>query len=210
MFLTMKFDEWKAAAEVFDHTVVPMAALIGGIWVLFRFVKERTNQAALKIAVAQRSTPFKDKHLVAIEVSLENKGKTRIVAKIKRSKDGLAFDDTVEKLRHCCELQIKKFREDQPPPVGHVDWFETGIVEYIPGLNAEINMLTEYENPEKRNEVDFYMEPGEAYHLEAPVVLPAGIYLAKVSFVATGGDRNFWSRVFTFAVPVSNNPERLS
>ena len=34
-----------------------------------------------------------------------------------------------------------------------------------------------------------------------PVVLDPGLYLAKATFIAEGGDSNFWSRVFTFDIP---------
>jgi hypothetical protein len=62
-------------------------------------------------------------------------------------------------------------------------------------------MLTDYEDPTHGNAVDFWLEPAEVYRLEMPVVLEPGLYLAKATFVAKGGDSNFWSRIFSFDVP---------
>ena len=198
----MKLDDWSKATEIIDHIVVSLAALIGGIWVIFRLNRERTDEAALNIAVFQQSTQFGNDHLVAITVELANQGKTKIQAKTIRTKDGYAFDDGVEKLQHCCSLQIKRFSTNNHNYIGHIDWFEGGPVELVHGLNPEINLLIEYEDPANNNQVDFWLEPGEKYCMEMPVVLQIGIYLAKVTFVAAGSDRDFWSRVFSFAVPV--------
>jgi hypothetical protein len=200
----MKLEDWCKVTELTDHIVVSLAALIGGIWVLFRLNRERTDEAALNISVSvfERSHRYENDYLVAIIVKLANQGKTKIQAKTNRTKDGYAFDDGPEKLRNCCSLQIKKFSACSQKYIGHIDWFEGGPVEPVLGLKSEINMLIEYEDPANNNQIDFWLEPGEEYRLEMPLVLETGVYLAKVTFVAAGSDSNFWSRIFTFAVPV--------
>jgi len=192
------FKDW---TEIVSNIVLTLAALAGGLWAVFRFWRERTDEAALDLTVSERSSPHGKDHLVAIILELANKGKTRIQAKTKRTKSGFAFDDTVEKLAHSCSLQIRKFTT--PASTMRIDWFEAGhVVQDVPGLSSEINLLTEYEDPENHNIIDFWMEPGETYRLEASLLLSDGLYLAKATFVGAGGDSNFWSQVFTFAVPV--------
>jgi hypothetical protein len=198
-------ENWKNITEIIDHIVVSLAAFVGGMWVLFRFRRERTDEPALRIEVTQHSNQVGAHHLVGIVVELANTGKTRIVAKSTHSTKGFAYDDGEERLRYSCSLQVRKIQQNVPLPLGHVDWFKNNIIENVSGLASEINILSEYENPAIGNSVDFYMEPGEVYHLEVPITLPAGIYLAKISFVAAGGDGNFWSRIFTFAVPTTQD-----
>jgi hypothetical protein len=201
----MTVTEWKERTDIISNVVVTLAALAGGLWAVFRFWRERTDEAALDLTVSHRSSPLGKNHLVAITLELANKGKTRIQAKTKRTETDFAFDDTVEKLHHPCSLQIGKFKTpDQSSPV-RIDWFEAGqVVENVPGLQPEINLLSEYEDPENNNIIDFWLEPGETYRLEAPLILPEGLYLGKVTFVGAGGDSNFWSQVFSFAVPVKS------
>lgn len=199
----------KDQIEAVSNIAVIFAAMAGGVWALFRLRRERTDEAAVNLTVSTYAHRLgqKDDYVVAIAVEIANKGKTKVQAKTEK-KHGYSFDDGVEKLYHPCSLQIKRFSITKPAPPHHVDWFEPSIAEAVPELIPEINLLTEYEDPENHNIVDFWLEPGEVYNLEMPVVLPSGIYLGKVTFVAAGGDCNFWSRVFTFAVP--GNPGNIS
>lgn len=193
---------WKDVSEIVHNVVVASAALIGGTWVLFRFLRERTDEAALDLDVSLRSIPLGSEHLVALCVDLTNRGKTRIRAKAERTKDGLAFDDGIERLRFSGSLQIRKvIRSDSLPPC-RVDWFDGPPVESLPTVPDEINLFIEYEDPTRDNIVDFWLEPAERYRLETPLVLPPGVYIGKVTFIAAGADTNFWSRVFCFPVPL--------
>jgi hypothetical protein len=47
----MGIDDMETAASILDHLVVSLAALIGGIWVVFRLYVERTDEAALEMEV---------------------------------------------------------------------------------------------------------------------------------------------------------------
>jgi len=71
-------ENWKNITEIIDHIVVSVAAFVGGMWVLFRFLRERTDEPALRIEVAQHSNHVGAHHLVGIVVELANIGKTRI------------------------------------------------------------------------------------------------------------------------------------
>src|SRR3954468_6667144 len=143
----MTMAEWKDLTDVINNVVVILAALAGGTWAVYRLWRERTDEAALNLNVSRQTSPFGKVYLVAITLELANKGKTKIQAKPSRNSDGFAFDDGVEKLRHCCSLQIKRFTPDANRQCGHVDWFEAAPVQNIPGLIPEINMLTDYEDP---------------------------------------------------------------
>lgn len=75
----------------------------------------------------------------------------------------------------------------------------TGL-EPVEGLK-EVNLLSNYEDPQHNNQVDFWMEPGETYYLGTPLVLPAGMYLAKVTVVGSDDDGDYWTRVLRVLIP---------
>jgi len=176
--------------------VVTLAAVIGGAWVLLRLFKERTDEAALDIVVTVTSRPYDTTTWLAFfDVVLTNKGKTKVQAKA--SVPGqIAFDDQVERLNTSCTLQVKRVRPGLGAPQQWIDWFDSPLLEHM----ADVNLLSEYEDPQNRNRVDFWMEPGEAYHLGTPLILTEGLYLGKITFIGSRGNDNFWSRIFQFDV----------
>jgi len=89
-----------------DGSVI-LAALIGGSWAFFRVLAERTFRAALIIGITYLTKPVAGVHLVHLDVTLTNRSKTRLRAKVCREA-GWAFDDGTERLRHSCGLQIKQ------------------------------------------------------------------------------------------------------
>lgn len=189
----------KDVVDIISGVIVMLAAIIGGLWALRRYWIERTDEAAIELGVDYTCAPLGQEHLVVLDVTISNKGHTRIQAKFEKTPTGYAFDDTVEQLRHSGSLQFRSVSPSSPP--GHLDWFEARhLLQPVSGVD-EINLLTEYEDPTKGNQVDFWMEPGEVYHLEAAVVLSTGLYLAKVAFVGARGDDNFWSRLHFIQVP---------
>jgi hypothetical protein len=197
----MTLEYWKSITDVVNNVVVTLAALAAGLWALFRLWRERTDEAALDMSVSQQTAPFGKDCLVTLTVELTNRGKTKVQAKTERTASGFAFDDSVEKLSHAFSIQIKRFKDSSPIHDRRLDWFEGGPVEPVGGLSSEINLLTDYQDPENNNVVDFWLEPGETYRLGVPLVLSAGLYLGKATFIAAGGDQNFWTQVFSFAVP---------
>ena len=189
----------KDIVDIIAAAIVSVAAIIGGLWALRRYLIERTDEEAVVIEINSNCTLYGSDYLVLVDVILTNKGHTKVQAKYKRNK-GWAYDDGVEKLRHSGSLQIKAIRDWASLNDRHLDWFKSPLLEPVDRL-PEVNLLTEYEDPLQNNRIDFWMEPDETYHLGIPLVLSAGLYLAKVTFVASGGDDNFWSRVFCIQVP---------
>ena len=189
----------KDIVDVTAAVIVSVAAVIGGLWALRRYLIERTDEEAVVIEINSNCTLYGSDYLVLVDVILTNKGHTKVQAKYKRN-EGWAYDDGVEKLRHSGSLQIKAIRGWASRNDRHLDWFKSPLLEPVDRL-PEVNLLTEYEDPLQNNRIDFWMEPDETYHLGIPLVLSAGLYLAKVTFVASGGDDNFWSRVFCIQVP---------
>jgi hypothetical protein len=189
----------KDVIDIISGVIVAVAAIIGGLWALLRYRKERTDEAAIEIGVNSTCAPYGQDYLIFLDIKLTNKGRTKIQAKYERS-NGLAFDDGVERLQHSGSLQVKQVLPRTQHANSHLDWFESPLLRPLPDI-AEINLLTEYEDPTRSNRIDFWMEPGEVYHLEAAIVLSPGLYLAKITFVGADGDDNFWSRLHLIQVP---------
>ncbi len=189
----MNLPSLKDIVDITAAAIVSVAAVIGGLWALRRYLIERTDEEAVVIEINSNCELHGRDYLVLLDVILTNKGHTKVQAKYERN-EGWAYNDGVEKLRHSGSLQVKTIRAWEPPNDRHLDWFKSPLLEPVAGL-PEVNLLIEYENPLQNNRIDFWMEPDETYHLGVPLVLSAGLYLAKVTFIASGGDDNFWSRV---------------
>ena len=179
-------------AETIEHITVALASVIGGLWVLFRFFNERTLESALTIDIDASTVALDGKALTFIDVKLSNVGKVRLQAKpADPSKN--AYEDPVEKLKYSCSLRLKRLDSGASAPDTLIDWFndENFAITQL----GEINLLNEYENPKNRNIVDFWMEPGEIYHLGVSLNLSPAVYLAKITFVGARSDKEFWSRI---------------
>jgi hypothetical protein len=199
----MSLNEVKDVVDIVSKVIVGAAALLGGIWAVIRLRTERVYEAALDIAVDTTCPGHGPTPLLFIAICLTNKGKVKIQAKTARD-NGYAFNDGVEQLRHSFSLQLRHFNAVGAPP-GHIDWYESPALAPVPGP-PEINILYEYEDPRKGNQIDFWMEPGESSHFGVPVVVPPGLYLAKITFVGAGGDENYWSRIILAEVPSPGSP----
>ena len=73
----MGIDDMETAASILDHLVVSLAALIGGIWVVFRLYVERTDEAALKMEMMTILLVVGGLNLVIFTGNFTNKGRTR-------------------------------------------------------------------------------------------------------------------------------------
>jgi hypothetical protein len=131
-----------------------------------------------------------------IEVQLTNKGKVKLGAKNRQSSP--AYSDKVEQLRYSGSLKLKKIKA-HAASAKWIDWFNDSSFE---DASDEINLLHEYENPEQGT--DFWMEPGEVYTLGVPLTLTPGIYLAKVTFIGSRSNEEFWSRVMMIDANITN------
>ncbi|HYM75863.1 MAG TPA: hypothetical protein VE377_07780 [Candidatus Dormibacteraeota bacterium] len=190
--------EWlRTWAETIEHVTVALASIIGGVWVLFRFFNERTLESALTIDIDASLTPVDGKLLTFVDVKLSNVGKVRLQAKPADPSEN-AYDDKVETLKYSCSLRLKKLLSLADASDAVIDWFKDKNV--ADSSLGEINLLNEYEDPENHYKVDFWMEPGEVYHLGVPLVLSPAVYLAKVTFVGDRCDKEFWSRIVVVRV----------
>jgi hypothetical protein len=187
--------------EDFEHIVVGLASIVGGLWIVLRLIRERKWDSALGIDIKNSSIPVGNQTLTFIEVRLRNRGKVQLRAKAARTEDGFAFDDGVEKLRYSCSLRLKGVSGLAPDQAAWIDWFSDKRL--TNAQTGEINLLNEYEDPKQDNRTEFWMEPGETYKLGVPLQLSDGAYLVKVTFVGDRGDDEFWSRIAVIRVPVA-------
>jgi len=198
--MAWNFECFKEIVGVANDIVVTLAAIAGGAWALLRVKRERADESALDIDVSVRcdEAPGRERPVVFVEVKVQNVGKTKIQAKPTRDANGAVYSDAAETIRYSGSLEVRSI-VDIGAENRCLDWYDGKAVAPIAGV-SEINLLSEYEIPEENNAVDFWMEPGETYALGRAIVLPAGLYLAKVTFV---GERagDFWARIVEFSVP---------
>ncbi len=108
-----------------------------------------------------------------------------------------AYTDDADVLAYAVDLLVRPV----PPgsaPGSRVGWFESESDKSPHPEDVELDLVAEYEIS---GESDFWMEPGENYHVGATVVLSAGKYLAMVTFVGDRSDSEFWRRMFLVQVP---------
>lgn len=179
--------------------VVSIAAVAGGAWVLLRLWRERSNQAALTIGFASNSIPDGSAHIVFLNVTLTNVGKSMIKAKVKKC-NSRAYGDKDERIDYAGSLQLRKVKPTDPPTLGEINWFKNPVLHDVPHIGT-INLLSDYENPDRDNRLEFWMEPSESYNLGRHVILGPGLYVAKITFIGAGADTDFWTRIVQFSVP---------
>jgi hypothetical protein len=187
-------DAIKSWAEILEHVAVIVASIIGGGWAMLRVFQERSFDSALTIDAKLSGSGT---HPAFLEISLANVGKVKLQAK-PSDRNAFAYNDGVERLKHSCSLQLKRLVPLAGIPDTRIDWFED--TKFVNPPLDEINLLNEYEDPHHNDRVDFWMEPGEVYHLGVPLALSAGVYLAKVTFIGARNDREFWSRIILVRV----------
>jgi hypothetical protein len=187
-------------SEPFEHIVLGVASIIGGLWVLLRLIQERLWDSALDIDIRSSMIPTETHPLSFLEVKLTNKGKVQLRAKVRRTR-GLAFEDEAEQIKYSCSLKLKKLRPCIVNADAWINWFDDKNFEAMQFV--EIDLLNEYEDPNRDNRTDFWMEPGEVYKLGVPLALTSGIYLAKVTFIGKRSDSEFWSRIKVIDIPAT-------
>lgn len=186
---------WVSLAQAVQNWATAIAILVGGAWAYYRFGIKRENETALAIDLAHSSIPYDSNYLVVFDVCLDNRGSVRLGAKRKRKP---AYKDREEVLAYSVNLLLRPV----PPgstPRSRIAWFECETDKSPRPDDVELDLVAEYE---KARETDFWMEPGENYHVGATVVLSAGKYLAMVTFVGDRSDDEFWRRTFLVQVPV--------
>jgi hypothetical protein len=198
----------KSNAEHWYHVVVTAGTIVAGIWALWIFVFERTAESALSIdpsvVIVTNAPSLGMRRLVFLDVALANKGKRMIKAmRVTSNAWASPKEDKLEQLRYSCGAEIRRIDASAITNNKAFDWFtDAGKALTCPdGTPTEINLLREYElsKPPNVGVSDFWMEPGEQYHLGTAFILTPGDYLVKVHFYGKT-EKDFWSRVIFFQV----------
>ena len=185
---------WVSFAQAVQNWATAIAVLVGGVWAYYRFGIKRESETALAIDLAHTSVSYDANFLVFFDVCLQNKGAVRLGAKRNRR---YAYEDNTEALAYAVDLLLRPVPSGSAPG-SRIGWFANETDKSPRSSDIELDLGAEYEID---GETDFWMEPGESYHLGAGVVLAAGSYLAMVTFVGDRSDEEFWRRVFLVQVP---------
>jgi hypothetical protein len=186
---------WVSLPQAVENWATALGIIVGGGWAYYRFGLRREKETALAIDLAHTCTTYETgKYLVFFDVTLTNKGSVRVTAKRKQLP---AYSDSSETLNYGGDLLVRQIPSGASAGT-QVRWFrEPSAKSPLPG-DIEADLLDEYLD---NCETDFWMEPGESYHVSAAMVLNPGSYLAMVTFVGQASDEEFWRRVFLVQVP---------
>jgi hypothetical protein len=202
---------------------------LGAVAAYFRFFANRTFQTRLDIAPSVKAVPYHEKtYLVQFTVKVTNGGTVKLGARRTLPGPEEAQSRWGEDLPYACGLEVCALADDVSA-LEWVTWFEPGTNR--PGrqlrrLAPTLNLLAEYMESDEvgeDRECDFWMEPGETYDLTAARVLVPGLYAGKVTFLGErsgfpwslkqsygehSDDGEFWSEVFLFRVPETDEGGR--
>lgn len=189
---------WISRADAISKWATTFAILAAGFWALYHFYLRRESQTALTIDLTTSSVPYVNSaHLVTFDVTLTNKGLVGVRA---QQKIRPAFKDDDEVLQYGGDLLVRKVQPDLKPSAT-VDWFIADHEHSPRETDFEADLLRIFRND--KGNTDFWMEPGEVYHVGSTLVLEPGNYLVMVTFVGNrNSNEDFWRRVFLVQVPV--------
>ena len=195
-------EDLRTWSELVKNCAEALAVLVGGAWAFWMFVLKRERETALEIDLNMRCIPAMDGFLSNFDVKLTNKAKVRVTAKPARLP---AYRDRSERLKFSVSLLVRKLDVGPPAdPPDPITWFTNSSSQSPVTSDAEVDLLSDYEIGGR---TDFWMEPGENYHVGAALVLKPGIYLAMVTFVGSRRDEEFWRRVVLLQVPEDGLPK---
>jgi hypothetical protein len=183
-----------ALAEAAKDIATVLAILLGGWWTLYRFGLSRERETKLGIDLSWKSLPYHSGcYIVSFDVIFSNQGSS--VLKVQRKRCP-AFDDSGETLKYGCDLLLRRVPIDLQAS-SQIQWFRSGAKSPYAG-DLEFDLVDEYEIDGK---TDFWLEPGETYHVGVAVVLEPGTFLVLVTFVGDASVEDFWRRSFVMQVP---------
>jgi hypothetical protein len=197
---------WKISStyiSAFGTLLTGISAAVLAYWAIKKYFSARENETKLLIKISNTNYHINNSFQVYIDIFLRNEG---IVAfdtckRFIKNEYGepeeveYVWEDMIEKIKYSVELQVKKVKQ---VPVSY-DWSDTNQYETV---QAHINLLTDYETPDNTEDPDFFMEPGEIYHLGCWLQLEKGLYEAKVIVVGTESKKrpDYWVRRSPFEV----------
>lgn len=190
---------WLDLADVVDKCATALGIVGGGGWALYRFGLRRESATALSIEMAYGDLEYGNgRHLVTFDVLVRNVGQVKIA--LRRARDPAyprpGTRDT-ETLKYGADLLLRRVANNAATGQA-MQWFTKDLWTSPTAGDIECDLAGEYE---AGGETDFWIEPGESYHLSTVRVLSSGYYLAMVTFVGDASDEEFWRRVFTVRVP---------
>jgi hypothetical protein len=184
-------------ADLVEPIFKVLALLLGSSWVLYLYFTGRSGETGLLIEVVPKTVSAKETlRVVFLDVMPPPPAPCRVDAS--RTHPGELAPKFDKSINYAGSLKIRRIQVRVDARPSHVDWWGDDNPSIGAETVSEINLLDEY-TADEEIPPDFFMEPGEEYHLGACVLLPAGMYLAKVVFVG-GRNREFWSRIVSFCV----------
>jgi hypothetical protein len=195
-------DNLVSIGQVVQDLAIALAIIVGGGWSFYQFVIQRAYETALGIGALTTCAPMgSEKSVVFVAVSLKNEGHRRISAKPTKYSKGKAmpaYTDSLETIQYACGLRIRRLNPNLTD-TAVFEWFKENSWMQIENLPDELNLLESYELSTRSN-IDFWMEPGETYHLGKALLLSPGHYFAKITFIGARGSFEFWNHEFYFHV----------
>jgi hypothetical protein len=187
-------------SQFFQNITVGLAAIAGFIWAIYRWWKERAHETSLEIDLVSTCTVYRnDLYLVFIDVSLKNVGKVRLVAHDRKITEPI-HKDAMETINYSLGLQLMAIRSDIDCSAA-LDWFSSNMLDTPKNIPDEINLFSDFEENGKDKQDEIMIEPGTTNNFGYPFILPAGHYLAKVTFIGKRSKIDFWRRLFYINVP---------
>ena len=204
--------------------VLTLGAVVWGIYSALRsFDLKRERFTFLKLNInAKPICSVQDLVLVNLTVHLENKGNTRITARQART-NGYLNSEPLDICRHAGTLKIRFVSVQEKPLL--FDWYSLPPIKIANRVVPEdrlvvsesdleqVNYLGEFQDPViDYKEVDFWLEPHEAYGPTIFVWLRPGIYAAKAIFlgeVTKHREEEYWSDTILFSAVKTSELDRV-
>jgi hypothetical protein len=187
--------------QIFESWATIIGIFGAGFWALYTFVIKRINKSAIDIDLKTTSFEYDNgRYIVLFESIIKNRGHIKLKAKYKCSPKSPydPEDETGEFYNSALDLKIRPFPNNCDLN-SIVYWYPCD-----PTSTLELDLLNLYRDyPNSPSPAYFWMEPGEEYQLGIPVILSAGLYLAKITFIGKK-KLEFWSRLFLVNIPQSN------
>jgi hypothetical protein len=188
---------WVSLADAVSKWATTFAIIATGIWALFHFYLRRESQIALTIDLVTTCVTYADSlYLVNFDVCLTNKGQVAVRA---QRKIRPAYEDKDEHIDYGGDLLIRKVSSGLSVN-DSVDWFVKDHEHSPRSGDIETDLLRIFRNDD--GATDFWIEPGELYHVSSAHVLASGNYLVMVTFIGNRSPEDFWRRTFLVQVPM--------
>ncbi len=196
-------------AQTIYYLVAGIGVILAGIWSYFRYVDSRETQTRLEIGLDIQQKPlFLHQSLVFFDAVFKNIGTCVLEARyysdsVDAYSEPASNHHNGERFLYSVNLRIRRIPAELLEKGRDIDWYELKSIPLSTPGEEEINLLTHYEVD---NSPEFWMEPGETYHLGATVMLGPGEYLAKLTFLGPRVEdpEDFWTRLFHFSVPAES------